>query len=203
MKTKLLFAAASVAIAALCAGYWWWHRPAALTSEDYLLVGDLTNESGEKDFDGSIREARRVSLAQSPLLNLLSEEKTSTVLRKMDKPAGQKLDAAVAATLCDPLGARAYLAGKISRTGETYSVELEVHHCGDNARMAREQASVPRKDLLIHHVGVAAAKLREDLGKARNLSRNWIVPWSAPLRRFPRRCKPTKMRAGPSATRVT
>jgi eukaryotic-like serine/threonine-protein kinase len=165
MKTKLLLAAASVAIVALCAGYWWRHRPAALSSEDYLLVGDLANESGEKDFDGSIREALRVSLAQSPLLNLLSEEKTRTVLKKMDKPAGQRLDAVLAAALCDPLGARAYLTGKISRTGETYSVELEVHHCGDNARMAREEASAPRKDLLIHHVGVAAAKLREDLGE--------------------------------------
>jgi hypothetical protein len=36
--------------------------------------GDLANESGEKDFDGSIREALRISLAQSPLLNLLSEK---------------------------------------------------------------------------------------------------------------------------------
>ncbi len=165
MKTKLLIAAASVALAALCSGYWWWHRPAALTAEDYLLVGDLANESGEKDFDGSIREALRVSLAQSPLLNLLSEEKTRTLLRKMGKPAGQRLDAALAAALCDPLGARAYLTGKIRRSGETYSVELEVYHCGDHARMAREDASAPRKDLLIHHVGVAAAKLREDLGE--------------------------------------
>jgi hypothetical protein len=118
MKTKLLIAAASVALAALCAGYWWWHRPAALTAEDYLLVGDLANESGEKNFDGSIREAVRVSLAQSPLLNLLSEEKTRTLLRKMGKPAGQRLDAALAAALCDPLGARAYLTGKIRRSGE-------------------------------------------------------------------------------------
>ena len=167
MKAKLLFVAASFAIAALCAVYWWWHRPAALTSEDYLLVGDLANGSGEKDFDGSIREALRISLAQSPLLNLLSEEKTRTLLRKMGKPAGQRLDATLAAALCDPLGARAYLTGKISRSGETYSVDFDVRHCGDNARMAREEASAPRKDLLIHHVGVAAAKLREDLGESK------------------------------------
>ena len=167
MKTKHLIAAASVVLAALCAGYWWWHRPTALTSEDYLLVGDLANDSGEKDFDGSIREALRVSLAQSPLLNLLSEEKTRTVLGKMGKPAGQRMDAALSATLCSPLGARAYLTGKISRAGEIYSVELEVYHCGDNARMAREEASAPRRDLLIHHVGVAAAKLREDLGESK------------------------------------
>jgi hypothetical protein len=86
------------------------------------------------------------------LLNLLSEEKTRTLLRKIGKPAGQRLDATLAAALCDPLGAPAYLTGKISRSGETYSVELDVRHCGDNARMAREEASAPRKDLLIHHV---------------------------------------------------
>ena len=146
-------------------GLWWWHRPAALTSEDFLLVGDLANESGEKDFDGSIREALRVSLAQSPLLNLLSEEKTRTALKKMDLPAGQRMDAALTAALCNSLGAKAYLTGTISHTGEIYSVQLEVHHCGDNARIAREEASAPRRDLLIHHVGVAAAKLREDLGE--------------------------------------
>ncbi len=179
MKTKLLFAAASVALAALCAGYWWWHRPAALTSEDFLLVGDLANDSGEKDFDGSIREALRVSLAQSPLLNLLSEEKVRTALKKMDRPAGQRMDAALTAVLCNPLGAKAYLTGTISRAGEIYSVQLEVHHCGDNARLAREEASAPRKDLLIHHVGVAAAKLREDLGE----SKESVAKFDCPLER--------------------
>jgi tetratricopeptide (TPR) repeat protein len=167
MKTKLLIATASVALATLCAGYWWWHRPAALGSEDYLLVGDLANESGEKDFDGSIREALRISLGQSPVLNLLSEEKTRTAMKKMDRPTGQRMNAALAAALCGPLAASAYLTGKISRAGEIYSVQLEVYRCGDNARMAREEASAPRKDLLIHHVGAAAAKLREDLGESK------------------------------------
>jgi hypothetical protein len=84
----------------------------------------------------------------------------------MGEPAGQRLDATLAAALCDPRGAPAYLTGSISRSGETYSVELDVRHCGDNARMAREETSA-RKDLLIHHVGVTSAKLREDLGESK------------------------------------
>ncbi len=175
MKTKLV-SVALLAILLLCAGYWWWHRPAALTSADYLLVGDLVNDSGEKDFDGSLREALRVSLAQSPLLNLVSEEKTRTALTKMDKPSGQRMDAALAATLCDRLGAKAYLNGKISRTSEGYLVQLEVNRCGEKIRMAREEASAPRKDLLIHQLGLAATKLRQDLGESKESVQKFDCP---------------------------
>ncbi len=157
---------ALIALALLCSGYWWWHRPAPLVASDYLLVSDFINASGEKDLDGSIREALRVSLAQSPLLNLVSEEKIRTALNKHGKSDGQRVDPALAASLCNRIGARAYLTGIINRTNEGYSIELAVNHCGDNARMAREAASAPRKDLLIHRLGVSAAKLREDLGES-------------------------------------
>jgi eukaryotic-like serine/threonine-protein kinase len=137
-------------------------------ASDYLLVSDFKNASGERDLDGSIREALLVSLAQSPLLNLVSEEKTRTIMKKLGKWDGQRVEPALAAMLCERLGARAYLTGTITRSGEGegYTVELAVNRCGDNARMTQEAVSAPRRDLLIHRLGLAASKLREDLGES-------------------------------------
>jgi len=165
MKTKLLLVAA-ISLALLCADYWWRHRIAPLTTADFLLVGDFANESGEKDLDGSIREALRVSLAQSPLLNLVSDEKTRIVLQKMGKPPRMPVNRELSEILCEQVGAKAYLTGKITHTTDGYNVDLEVNHCGDGARMARERASAVRKDLLINHLGQAAASLREKLGES-------------------------------------
>ena len=79
MKTRILLAATIVA-GALCAGYWWRERPTSLGEADLLLLGDIANDSGENNFDGTLREALRVALLQSPCLNLVSDEKIRSVM---------------------------------------------------------------------------------------------------------------------------
>ncbi|PWU07892.1 MAG: hypothetical protein C5B47_05410, partial [Verrucomicrobia bacterium] len=73
MKTRLLLSV-TLLIAATGFTYWRWSRPAPLGETDLLLVGDLANRTGDPNFDGSLREALRVSLSQSPFLNLTSDE---------------------------------------------------------------------------------------------------------------------------------
>ena len=123
MKIRILLAATIVA-GALCAGYWSWQRPARLGETDLLLLGDIANESGEKNFDGSLREALRVALLQSPHLNLVSDEKIRNVLREMGQPDGAPLTEALAPSVCAKTGAQAYLTGKISQAGSGYLVKL-------------------------------------------------------------------------------
>jgi eukaryotic-like serine/threonine-protein kinase len=82
MKAKLIIAGLLLASAA--AGIYWYVRPITKLSEtDSILVADFVNPSGDPDFDGTLQEALRVSLSQSPFLNLISEEKVTEALRSL------------------------------------------------------------------------------------------------------------------------
>jgi len=168
--------AATIVAGVLCAGYWWWQRPTRLGETDLLLLGEIANESGEKNFDGSLREALRVALMQSPHLNLVSDEKIRNVLREMGQPDGAPLTEALASSVCGKAGAQAYLAGKISGDGSAYLVKLTTYRCAVGGRIATASARAARADLVVQHLGEATRKLREDLGESSASVRKFDVP---------------------------
>ena len=178
MKTRILLAATIVA-GALCAGYWWWQRPTSLGEADLLLLGDIANATGENNFDGTLREALRVALLQSPYLNLVSDEKIHSILREAGQRDGAELTEALLPAVCGKAGAQAYLTGKISRDGSGYVVKLTVDRCTGARRMAKAVAHAGRTDLVVQHLGEAARTLRQDLGE----SPQSIVKYDVPLER--------------------
>jgi len=178
MKTRILLAATIVA-GALCAGYWWWQRPTSLGEADLLLLGDIANATGENNFDGTLREALRVALLQSPYLNLVSDEKIHSILREAGQRDGAELTEALLPAVCGKAGAQAYLTGKISRDGSGYVVKLTVDRCTGARRMAKAVAHAGRADLVVQHLGEAARTLRQDLGE----SPQSIVKYDVPLER--------------------
>jgi eukaryotic-like serine/threonine-protein kinase len=175
MKTGILLAATIVA-GALCAGYWWWQRPTSLGEADLLLLGDIANDTGENDFDGTLREALRVALLQSPYLNLVSDEKIHSVMREAGQRYGAELTEALLPVICTKAGTQAYLTGKISRDGSGYVVKLTVYRCAGARRMAKAIAHAARADLLVQHLGEAARTLRQDLGESPQSIAKYDVP---------------------------
>lgn len=167
---------AAVVAGALCVGGWYWQRPTKLGETDLLLVGEIGNKSGEANFDGALREALRISLLQSPHLNLVSDEKIRNVLREMGQPDGAALTEQLALSACGKTGAQAYLTGDISREGDQYLVKLTVRRCAGARRMAGETATAVRTDLVVQHLGEAARRLREDLGESSSSIRKYDVP---------------------------
>jgi eukaryotic-like serine/threonine-protein kinase len=175
MKIKILMASVIV-VGALCAGYWWWQRPARLGETSTMLLCEIANESGDKNFDGSLREALRIALLQSPYLNLVSDEKIRNVLREMGQPDGAPLTEALAPSVCTKAGAQGYLTGKISRDGGGYQVKLAVYRCPEARNIAKASTSATRADLVVQHLGEAVRRLREDLGESEASVRKYDVP---------------------------
>jgi len=168
--------AATIVAGALCAGYWWWQRPAKLGETDNLLLGDIGNESGESNFDGSLREALRIALAQSPYLNLVSDEKIRSILRDAGQAEGAPLTETLAHSVCAKTGAQAYLTGKIVRKDGGYQVKLSVYRCAGTRRIAKASAGAARADLVVQHLGEAARELRQDLGESATSVQKYNVP---------------------------
>ncbi len=165
MKKLILFPSLLV-VALLCAAYWWWQRPTPLGHNDLVLVGDFANKSGDPLFDNSLGLALRVSLAQSPFLNLLPDQKARNAMKKVGRSEWEPLTESVSKSICANVGVKAYLTGTVTRNGSAYAIELIAHHCPDGSRMAGAEGRAARSDLVVHHLGLAAARLREQLGES-------------------------------------
>ncbi|HXX99541.1 MAG TPA: tetratricopeptide repeat protein [Candidatus Limnocylindrales bacterium] len=175
MKTRILLAA-GLLIAIACAALWWWMRPSPLRETDYLLLGEFANQSGEQAFDGSLREALRVALLQSPYLNLISDEKIRGVLGNLGKPQSEPLTPQLSKTVCERLGAIANLNGRVSHTAEGYTFELVVSRCPGGDLEAKETGEAKRTDQVIHQIGLAASRLRADLGEHEDTLKIFDMP---------------------------
>jgi eukaryotic-like serine/threonine-protein kinase len=164
MRTKLLIAA--LLAGALAAGaFWYFGNTIKLTETDSIIVGDFANSTGDPVFDDSLREALAISLAQSPLLSLISAEKVTEAVRAQSLPVNSKLTQELAPKLCQRLGAAAYLSGAIARDGAGYTVKLGAFQCADSSEMASARADAAGKDQVVHALGSVATALRGKFGE--------------------------------------
>jgi tetratricopeptide (TPR) repeat protein len=164
MKAKLIIAGLLLACAA--AGAYWYARPVTKLSEtDNILVADFVNPTGDSDFDGTLQEALRVSLSQSPFLNLISEEKVAEALRSLGQPADSRLTPDLARAACSRLGATVYVAGSIAKDGKDYTLKLEAFRCYTGESIAKAKGEASGKENIVHSLGTAASQLRSEFGE--------------------------------------
>jgi tetratricopeptide (TPR) repeat protein len=164
-KQHLLLALLLLAI--LLAGYWWWLKPTPVGADDLVLVTDLSNQTGDPIFDDSLDVALHVALAQSPHLNLIPDQKARNAMKRLGRSDREPLTESVAKAICSSVGAKAYLTAIVRKDSNSYVIELSAKRCPDGSRMAHTEEQAARSDLVIHHLGEAAARLREQLGESR------------------------------------
>jgi DNA-binding winged helix-turn-helix (wHTH) protein/tetratricopeptide (TPR) repeat protein len=156
-----------------------YHRPRPaepLTEKDTVLLIDFLNSTGDAVFDDTLKQALSVSLNQSPFLNVLSENKVAATLRMMARPEGKLLSPDLARELCQRAGGKAYIAGSIANLGNQYVVGLKAVNCANGDTLAQEQASAAAKERVLDALGVAAAKLRGELGESLATVQRFDVP---------------------------
>jgi hypothetical protein len=123
MRAKLVIAGLLLALSA--GGAWWFlPRGTKLSDPDSLLLAEFANTTGDPVFNSSLREALAVSLAQSPLLNLVSEEKVSEALSSQGRPSDAPVTQDLVRAICQRVGATVYLTGSIAKEGTEYPLRL-------------------------------------------------------------------------------
>jgi serine/threonine protein kinase/Flp pilus assembly protein TadD len=158
---------AAVAVLALSVGsYFYFHRTPKLTDKDTIVLSDFSNSTGDPVFDDALRQALAADLAQSPFLNLLSDNRIRQTLRLMGRQASEKLTPEVAQELCQRVGSKAYLSGSIAALGTTYVVGLDAVNCQTGEALAREQARAGSKEHVLDALDQAARTLRSELGES-------------------------------------
>ncbi len=175
MRAKLTIA--GLLLAAVAVGFYWYsQRGMKLSETDSILIGEFSNAAGDSVFDGTLREALGVSLAQSPSLNLVSVEKVREALRSMGRPADSLLLQELAPSLCQRLGATVYLTGGIVKAGSGYSLRLDAVRCStDDSGISTKSDAASRGEAL-HALGVAAADLRGKFGEEPDSLQKFDLP---------------------------
>lgn len=161
--------AAAVLVLVGAAGmYWWWTaaRTAAPVARHGLLVGSVANGTNDPDFDGTLRQALIVHLAQSPFLEVVTDERIREILRMMGRQPDTALTHTVAAEACQRIGVSAMIEGSVSAVGRATVVALVATDCGSGDVIARDQVEVERKEEVLSAVGRIASELRRSLGES-------------------------------------
>lgn len=175
MRTRFLLAGLFLLLLA-AGGFWYAGNSVKLTDKDLLLVGDFENSTGDAVFDGSLREALSIGLAQSPLLNLVSAEKVAEALHAQSLSPNTPVNRELAPKVCGHVGATVFLTGAIAKNGDGYLLKLSTFQCASSKEISSAKSVAGDKSQVVHALGEAAAKLRSQLGEAPDSVKKFNLP---------------------------
>jgi serine/threonine protein kinase/Flp pilus assembly protein TadD len=178
-RRNLLLGAAALILTALIVGVAYFRLrtpPPRLTDLDTVVLTDFANTTGDPVFDDTLKQALSVALRQSPFLNVLSDAKVSATLKLMKQPPNTPLTPALAREVCERVQSKAYIAGSIASLGSEFVVGLKAVNCVDGDVIAQNQSTAASKERVLDVLGVAAAKLRGDLGESLATVQKYDVP---------------------------
>jgi len=147
-----------------------------LSVQDTVLLADFSNSTGDAIFDDTLQTALRISLQQSPFLNVLPEEKVASTLQMMTRPAGTKLTPEVTRELCQRAGSKAYIGGAIGSLGTDYILRLKAVNCQSGSTLAEAQTAAASKEKVLETLGTISAQLRSGLGESLATVQKYDVP---------------------------
>ncbi len=163
---------------ALVFGGWLWRSQTGgrIPDRAAVVVGDFANSTGDPLFDGSLRRAVVIQLAQSPYLNVLPDQKLGTVLQDLGRSPDDKLNPALALEVCQRGKASALIVGSIQPTGGAYLLALEANRCADGSSLAHETLTVANQRAVLPSLGSMVDDLRRSLGESHASLQKYDVP---------------------------
>ena len=86
-RSKWKIVTSAVLLVAIASAVFLWNtrRARALGERDLILVTDFTNTTGDAVFDGTLKTALQVSLAQSPFLNLVPQQDVASLKKWIER----------------------------------------------------------------------------------------------------------------------
>lgn len=141
-------------------------RNPALTDKDTILLGGFRNRTGDDVFDGTLRQGLAVQLAQTPFLQLFSEQRIRETLQKMGRSPDELVTPEIGREICERQGLKAVITGDITALGNHYVLTLEAISGPTGETLAREQIEAPAKEQVLQSLSQAASNLRKTLGES-------------------------------------
>ncbi len=166
-----------VFVAAVVSYFLFFKHPAtALTDKDTILLADFDNKTGDVVFDGTLKQALAVTLAQSPFLDIFPEARVRETLQSMKQQPDERVTEPIAREICLRQGLKAFLTGAIASLGSHYVITLKAVNAQTGDDMAREQIEAESKEQVLKTISQAATRLREKLGESLSSIQKFDAP---------------------------
>ena len=141
-------------------------RPPPLNEADLVLVSDFVNTTGEPVFDGTLKQALTVKLAESPYFNIALDSTTRKTLGLMGRGADERVVPPIAREVCQREGAKAVVGGSILNIGNKYVLDLDATNCLTGASLAHQQIEALDREQVLSKLGQVIPPLRGKLGES-------------------------------------
>src|SRR5207237_6024538 len=172
-------ALAAVLVALLVAGVFMFSRHGrALTEKDAILVTDFINTTTDPVFDGTLKKALAVDLAQSPYLNVFPDQKVRQTLQFMGRSPEERVTTEIGREICQRSGIKAMLTGSIANLGSQYVITLDAINAANGDALARQQAEANSKEQVLNALHKASSSLRSKLGESLGSVQKYDKPLS-------------------------
>jgi len=148
-----------------------------MSPNDYVLITQISNTTGDSLFNSSLTEAIRVSLRQSRRFSILPNDRIPPALERMGLPENSHVDEETGIVLARREGIRVVLSTSISRLGSKYVLTGRMIDAG-----TREVAALVRQEVTtIEDILAAVDRLSEDIREALGESLSEISQTTKPL----------------------
>ncbi len=141
-------------------------RPAPARTNEVLMLGAITNRSGDKRLDGVVMEGLRMALGQSPHLFVPDATSTVAVVRG---PLQTGFDAAVpvdARRAAVTAHATSYLSGDIRNEAGHITISLQVYSASTGASLVQAEETASSREQISDAIDRLSAQIRIGLGEA-------------------------------------
>ena len=141
-----------------------------------VVLADFVNTTGDKVFDGTLRQALAVKIAESPYLDVYPQDKVRETLELMERAFEEKITPEVAREICQRRGVKAMLSGEIATLGSNFIVTLNAIDCGTGELLVGRQVEASSKEEVLGALGTAVTQMRGDLGESLVSVEKYDVP---------------------------
>jgi serine/threonine protein kinase/Flp pilus assembly protein TadD len=175
---RVVIAFAALLVFAFAVAGWLYlaRRTQALRETDTVVLADFANSTGDAVFDDTLKQGLAVDLAQSPFLNVLSDQRVRDTLKLMGRQPDQHVTPDIARDICQRTGSAAVFASSIANLGSQYVLGLNAVNCRTGDLLAQEQVQAARKEDVLKALSLAATKLREKVGESLTSIKKYDVP---------------------------
>jgi putative peptide modification system cyclase len=138
----------------------------AFQERDWVVVGDMSNFTGDPRLEESLDTALRISLEQSRFVNLVPELKVQEVLQRMGRSPEATVDRAIGSEIALREGARALLLPTVAEVGGRLRVSMELVDPNTQVTVFAETAEGRGAESALASIDTINGKLRERLGES-------------------------------------
>ena len=137
-----------------------------LSERDRLVVADFDNRTPDASLAGSVTEAFRIDLGQSPVVRILSTAEVGDALARMKRDPATPVTPAVARELAAREGAKAVVAGEISALGKSYVLSARILDATDGSELVALRETAADDAGIVAALDRLSARVRERIGES-------------------------------------